>query len=68
MQKAFAGIWAELDPSAVIHVLPNVQEAVELAVGLGENYDEAQVFVTGSFHLVGGVLSILEGVVTPTGD
>ena len=68
VQKHFAALWIELDPSATVHVIPTVQEAVDLVGDLSEDHRGTQVFVAGSFHLVGGVLSILEGDATPTGD
>ena len=37
--------------------MPSIEEAVEYL----EEKEGLQVFVTGSFHLVGGALSVLEG-------
>ena len=68
VQKGFSEVWRKLEPSlppSSIHLLPNIQEAVELVEDLSEELGELQIFVTGSLHLVGGVISILEGVMTP---
>ena len=66
VQIVFAELWAEKDASSKVHVLPTIQAAVELVGDLAEELETVQVFVTGSFHLIGGVLSVLEGVLTPT--
>lgn len=52
-------------PSSNIHLLPAIQEAVELVDDLSEELGDLQIFVTGSLHLVGGTISILEVVMTP---
>ena len=64
MQRAFAEKWSTLDPKAVITVLPSIEEAINYARSLekGLKEDETiQAFITGSLHLVGGALGILEG-------
>ena len=68
VQKGFAEMWRKLEPSlpeSNIHVLSNIQEAVDLVDDLSEELGGLHVFVTGSLHLVGGVISILESVMTP---
>jgi folylpolyglutamate synthase len=64
-QKNFARRWRELDisSSTMIKVLPSVEDAVEYVRSL-EQQDENKVhaFITGSVHLVGRALGILEGV------
>lgn len=62
IQRRFADKWAQLDPFAEVHVLPTIEEAINYARSLGSTEDKAQVLVTGSLHLVGGALGILEGV------
>ena len=64
VQRAFADNWASSSSSAYVHVAGTVEEAVDLVEDLGD-IEEAKIFVTGSFHLVGGVISILEGIQTP---
>lgn len=64
VQRQFAERWAELDPKAKVSVVPSIEETItqvrELAHGLGEG-ETVQAFITGSLHLVGGALGILEG-------
>ena len=69
MQKSFAEKWNELDAAgAKISVLLSVEDAFDLARKLsaeaGEKNGDAHVhaFVTGSVHLVGRALGILEDV------
>ncbi|KAI4865306.1 FolC bifunctional protein [Hypoxylon rubiginosum] len=65
-QRAFAEKWSALDPQAKVVVLPTIEDAInhvrelgKTSVGEGET---VQALITGSLHLVGGALSILEGV------
>ncbi|KAK1752582.1 tetrahydrofolylpolyglutamate synthase [Echria macrotheca] len=62
-QRVFAEKWTALDPSAKVHVIPSIEEAINtarsLAEGLGEG-QKVQALITGSLHLVGGALGILE--------
>ncbi|EHY56144.1 Folylpolyglutamate synthase [Exophiala dermatitidis] len=62
VQKRFAEVWAEADKMAKIHVTSTIQEAVELAQALSDEPEATEILVTGSIHLVGGVLALLEGV------
>jgi folylpolyglutamate synthase len=62
-QRRFAEKWALLDPGADVRVLPTIEEALDFARALAGGLPEGQVlqaFVTGSLHLVGGALGILE--------
>ena len=63
-QYAFAKEWQLLDSHAKVEIRPTVQEAINyvrnLAGTLGEG-KRVQAFVTGSLHLVGGALGIIEG-------
>ncbi|KAF9869962.1 folylpolyglutamate synthase [Colletotrichum karsti] len=66
VQKQFAERWRELDPRADVRVIPTIEEALEHVRGLAggvkeEDGESVQAFVTGSLHLVGGALQILEG-------
>ncbi|KAH9237751.1 hypothetical protein K456DRAFT_33224 [Colletotrichum gloeosporioides 23] len=64
VQKQFAERWRELDPQADVRVIPTIEEALDYVRGLAESNGEGesvQAFVTGSLHLVGGALQILEG-------
>lgn len=65
VQRGLAETWAEIDPRTEIKVLRTVEEAVgwcrEVAGSVeGEGREEVMVLVTGSLHLVGGALEVLE--------
>lgn len=71
LQYTFAERWRELDPShsTTIKVLPFIEEVFEyvrnLNPGVGKDgKDDAkkQVLITGSLHLVGRALGVLEGI------
>lgn len=62
-QRVFADRWSALDPSANIMLIPTIEEAINKARSLGEATEgdqKAQALITGSLHLVGGALGILE--------
>ncbi|OIW23976.1 FolC bifunctional protein [Coniochaeta ligniaria NRRL 30616] len=63
-QHMFAEKWRALDPPAKITVLPSIEGAINHVRELTKDLDEkdtVQAFITGSLHLVGGALGILEG-------
>lgn len=62
VQRRFAEKWASIDPACKVVVLPTIEEALEYAraVGDGLRAGKVQAYVTGSLHLVGGALGILE--------
>jgi folylpolyglutamate synthase len=61
VQRELAEVWAELDPSATTQVTSTIEEAVNIArATAGETEDEALVLITGSLHLVGGAIEVLE--------
>ncbi|KAI8624108.1 tetrahydrofolylpolyglutamate synthase [Xylariaceae sp. FL1651] len=63
-QHGFADKWKTLDPKAKIVVVPTIEDAINHVRGLGGSVDEGQTvqaLITGSLHLVGGALAILEG-------
>ncbi|KAJ5389563.1 Folylpolyglutamate synthase [Penicillium cataractarum] len=68
IQKSLAAAWNEIDPNAQTRVFGTIEEAVDFAreVAAEERKviqkDEAPVmtFVTGSIHLVGGFLDVIE--------
>jgi folylpolyglutamate synthase len=62
VQRELASVWAELDPSAIVSVAETIEEAVgEARRVVDESGDEGMVLITGSLHLVGGALEVLEG-------
>ncbi|OTB05691.1 hypothetical protein M426DRAFT_319679 [Hypoxylon sp. CI-4A] len=64
-QRAFAEKWSELDPTAKVSVLPTIEDAISHVRELGKaplgEEETVQALITGSLHLVGGALGILEG-------
>ncbi|RYP43942.1 hypothetical protein DL768_009539 [Monosporascus sp. mg162] len=63
-QHAFAAKWAELDPASHIEVVPTIEDAINYVRGISAKLPagkKVQAFITGSLHLVGGALGILEG-------
>ncbi|PGH14055.1 hypothetical protein AJ80_06059 [Polytolypa hystricis UAMH7299] len=70
VQKALAETWKQLSPSTDVQVKCTIEEAVDFvrdlaaseAKKLGEDKDgvAVSVLVTGSLHLVGGLLEVLE--------
>ena len=74
VQRALAETWKQIDPGTVIRVERTIEEAVRWCrtvakgegdievVGAGEGSSKpVSVLVTGSVHLVGGVLEVLDG-------
>lgn len=63
VQKALADMWAELDDGCGVEVASTIEDAVRnvraLEQEMGEN-GEVLVLVTGSLHLVGGCLEVLD--------
>lgn len=63
-QHIFAEKWSSLDPAADVKVMSSIEAAIshvrDLSKEVGSE-DTVQAFITGSLHLVGGALGILEG-------
>ncbi|KAK2809176.1 hypothetical protein FQN50_004011 [Emmonsiellopsis sp. PD_5] len=63
VQKTLASAWKELSPVTEVRAVGTIEEAVREVRGIaGEvgGEGEVQVLVTGSLHLVGGLLEVLE--------
>jgi folylpolyglutamate synthase len=71
VQTNLAKVWKELSPNTEVAALPTIEEAVQFVRGLaaternkGAESEKDQVavsvLVTGSLHLVGGLLEVLE--------
>lgn len=67
VQRALANTWARIDSAAEVHVLRTIEEAVKTARAFAqrsasnsEAKSEVTVLVTGSLHLVGGLIEVLE--------
>ena len=56
-----ADVWHRLDAKTKVAALPSIEEAIGFVHNIESGTVETQILVTGSFHLVGGVLSNLEG-------
>ncbi|KAI0011943.1 tetrahydrofolylpolyglutamate synthase [Xylariaceae sp. FL0662B] len=64
-QHAFADRWAQIDPRADVAVVPTIEDALNRVRGLAAESSltdgqTVQALITGSLHLVGGALGILE--------
>lgn len=67
VQRGLAETWKGVDPDAVVQVKGSIEEAVAWCRGVaemeaenGDGKEEVMVLVTGSVHLVGGFLEVLE--------
>lgn len=65
VQKALATTWSEIDSTAEVRVMRTIEEAVSAAREVAHKWandpeQELTVLVTGSLHLVGGALEVLE--------
>ncbi|KAM6532096.1 Folylpolyglutamate synthetase [Fusarium solani] len=63
VQHRFAEKWSALDPEATVKVMPTIEQSIDYARHVGEGLPEGetvQALITGSLHLVGGALGILE--------
>lgn len=64
VQTALAETWKSIDPSTEVLVKGTIEEAVEFVRSLGEQTKagdgDTKVLVTGSLHLVGGFLDVIE--------
>jgi folylpolyglutamate synthase len=59
VQEELAVTWRTIDPHAQVHVLGTIEEAVSKARELTTG-DDAAILATGSLHLVGGLIEVLE--------
>jgi len=61
VQRGLAETWAGVDAEAVVEVKTSIEEAVGWCRGVAKDAGgEVKVLVTGSVHLVGGFLEVLE--------
>ena len=62
VQRALKKMWESVDARTEVKVVGTIEEAVGWVRGLvgGEEVEEVMVLVTGSVHLVGGFLEVLE--------
>ncbi|KAF2090925.1 FolC bifunctional protein [Saccharata proteae CBS 121410] len=65
VQESLAKTWAEVDPKTEVRVLRTIEDAVKYARDIAgakaaDDGEQVMVLVTGSLHLVGGALEVLE--------
>jgi folylpolyglutamate synthase len=64
VQQELAKVWRELDPDAFTTVTRSIQDAIQSARGIAKSFSDSSqdvmVLITGSLHLVGGAIEILE--------
>ena len=60
VQKGLAKTWAEIDPSTEVKVVRTIEEAVQEVRDMARDSWHVTALVTGSLHLVGGFLEVLE--------
>ncbi|CAI0655452.1 unnamed protein product [Colletotrichum noveboracense] len=63
-QKEMAETWRRLDPVARVLVVPTIEDSTDFIQNIGGGGSEINVLVTGSFYLVGGLLSLLEDTIS----
>lgn len=61
VQKELAETWDSIDSDGDVDVLSTIEEAVAKARAIAGSVREVEVLVTGSLHLVGGCIEVLEG-------
>ncbi len=61
MQKQLADEWREISPNkGTVATMPTIEDAVDFVRQINGGDADVRVFITGSFHLIGGALTILE--------
>ncbi|ODM20664.1 hypothetical protein SI65_03717 [Aspergillus cristatus] len=61
LQRELADVWHDLSPETEVAALPSIEGAVEYIKNINGGVGESQVLVTGSLHLVGGAIAVLDG-------
>ncbi|KAI6030998.1 Mur ligase [Pisolithus marmoratus] len=62
-QHELADAWSQLVttfPTDSIHVVPSIEHAVQTVRGISATFGRVSVLVTGSLHLVGGVIEVAD--------
>jgi folylpolyglutamate synthase len=59
-QQVYAEIWKRAYPDSTIFFEPTIRGALEMARKIGKDHGSMQTLVTGSQHLVGPALSLLQ--------
>ncbi|KAK3720135.1 hypothetical protein LTR37_003959 [Vermiconidia calcicola] len=63
VQNELAATWEQVDAQANVSVVGTIEEAVGRAREAAESGRQIEVLVTGSLHLVGGLIEVLESEV-----
>jgi folylpolyglutamate synthase len=63
-QDVYSEIWKRTEPDTNILFEPTIQGALEIARKIGREHGGMQTLVTGSLHLVGGALGLLQPYVS----
>jgi len=56
----YADLWKAADPEAIVQSTGSIEEAIDLARRISQNHGGMEILVTGSLHLVGGALYLLQ--------
>lgn len=62
VQLEMSKAWKEIQPDSNVLVYATIQDAVEYARTISKEQSKLLVLVTGSLHLVGGLLQVIENV------
>ncbi|OJJ85115.1 uncharacterized protein ASPGLDRAFT_147873 [Aspergillus glaucus CBS 516.65] len=60
LQRELANIWKDLNPGTEVAALSSIEGAIEYIKNINGGVGESQVLVTGSLHLVGGAMAVLD--------
>lgn len=61
MQQQLADEWRTINPETdVVVAMPTIEDAVDYVRQIDGGQTDVRVLITGSFHLIGGALTILE--------
>ncbi|EXJ65532.1 folylpolyglutamate synthase [Cladophialophora yegresii CBS 114405] len=68
LPKQYPALWESIQPAASSIYVPSIEEALEYADEASHKHGNLQVLVTGSLHLVGGALYLLQRQKADTTD
>ncbi|KAH3902330.1 related to Folylpolyglutamate synthase [Saccharomycodes ludwigii] len=62
VQKKLRDAWKHLDPTSEVEIVPSIEEARSIINKVAiSNKNNISIFVTGSLHLVGGLMVVFDG-------
>ena len=59
LQRRYAQIWKILDAKTEVYIKETIEEALNFAKVVGDAHNGMEALITGSLHLVGGALHVL---------